>query len=125
MLSTIAAAITIFLALVGVYGVLMTSVEQRRRELAIRAALGATPGAIVGRVAREGLTLTLAGVVVGMGASLQAGRFVTSLLFGVDPRDPMIMTVVPLIVVIASGTGWLAPARRASRADPAAALREC
>ena len=122
-LATVAAAVAMFLALVGVYGVLMTSVEQRQRELAIRSALGATPSAIVRRVLREGLIMTLAGLVVGMIASLQAGRLLTSLLFGVIPRDATVMIAVPLIVLVASALAWVAPARRAAAVDPVEVFR--
>ena len=122
-LATVAAAVAILLALVGVYGVLMTSVEQRQRELAIRSALGATPSELVRRVLREGLILTLAGLLVGMMASLQAGRLLTSLLFGVEPRDATVMIAVPLIVLIASAIAWVAPARRAAAIDPVEVFR--
>ncbi len=123
-MATVAAAIAVFLALVGVYGVLMTSVEQRQRELAIRSALGATPSAIVRGVVREGLTMTLAGLLLGMLASVQAGRLLTSLLYGVEPRDAVVMAVAPLIVLLASAIAWFAPARRAAAVDPVAHLQE-
>jgi ABC-type antimicrobial peptide transport system permease subunit len=122
-LATVAAAVALLLALVGVYGVLMTSVEQRQRELAIRSALGATPSEIVRGVLREGLIMTLAGLLVGMIASLQAGRLLTSLLFGVEPRDATVMIAVPLIVLITSALAWVAPARRAAAVDPVKVFR--
>jgi hypothetical protein len=122
-MSTVAAAVAMLLALVGVYGVLMTSVEQRQRELAIRSALGATPSAIVRGVVREGLTMTLAGLLLGMLASLQAGRLLTSLLYSVEPRDVVVMAVVPLIVLLASAIAWFAPARRAAAVDPVEVFR--
>ena len=83
-----AAAVAVILALVGMYGVLMTLVEQRRREFAIRSALGASPAAIVGEVVRRGLMLTAIGIALGMVASVQAGNFVRSLLFQVAPQIP-------------------------------------
>ena len=67
--------------------------------------------------------MTLAGLVVGMIASLQAGRLLTSLLYGVEPRDAMVMAVVPLIVLMASAIAWFAPARRAAAVDPVAIFR--
>ena len=121
--SASAAAIAVLLALIGVYGVLMTSVDQRQRELAIRAALGATPSEIVGRVLWEGFALTFAGLALGIFASLQAGRFVAGQLFGVEPRDATVMVLVPLIVLLVSAIAWIAPARRAALVDPVAALR--
>jgi putative ABC transport system permease protein len=122
-MSTVAAAIAVLLALVGVYGVLMTSVEQRQRELAIQSALGATPSAIVRGVVREGLTMTMAGLLLGMLASFQAGRLLTSLLYGVEPRDAVVMATVPLIVLLASAIAWFAPARRAAAVDPVVVFR--
>ncbi len=118
-----AAAIAVFLALVGLYGVLMTSVEQRRRELAIRAALGAVPRDILARVVREGLGLTAIGLVPGMLASAAAGSFLTDLLFAVSPRDAVVMTLVPVLVLVVSAIAWIAPARRAASVDPVAVLR--
>ena len=118
-----AALIAVLLALVGLYGVLMTSVEQRQRELAIRAALGATPAQIVGRVVKEGFFLTVAGLALGTLASLQAGALVGSLLFGVEPRDTIVVAVAPLLVLLVSATAWFAPARRAAAVDPVVALR--
>jgi predicted permease len=121
--STGAAGLTMFLAIVGIYGVLTTSVEQRRRELAIRSALGATPGAIVTRVVTEGTVLTAAGLLVGCAISLFSGRLVARLLYQVDPRDALVLTIAPAVVFVASALAWLAPARRAARVDPASALR--
>jgi ABC-type antimicrobial peptide transport system permease subunit len=118
-----AAALAVVLALVGMYGVLMTVVEQRHREFAIRSALGASPAAIVGEVVRQGLVMTAVGIVIGMIASVQAGRFVASLLFEVAPRDAMVMLMVPVAVVMVSALAWWAPARRAAHVDPATSLK--
>jgi predicted permease len=118
-----AATVAVFLALVGLYGVLMTSVEQRRRELAIRSALGAVPRDILTRVVKEGLGLTAIGLIPGMLASAAVGSFLTDLLFGVAPRDRVVMTLVPVLVVVVSAIAWMAPARRAANVDPAAVLR--
>jgi putative ABC transport system permease protein len=118
-----AAAIAVFLALVGLYGVLMTSVEQRRRELAIRSALGAAPRDVLARVMKEGLVLTTIGLVPGMLASTAAGSFLADLLFGVAPRDGIVMTLVPVVVLVVSALAWIAPARRAASVDPVAVLR--
>jgi predicted permease len=118
-----AAAIAVFLALVGLYGVLMTSVEQRRRELAIRSALGAVPREILVRVVREGLSLTAIGLIPGMLASTAAGSFLTDLLFGTSPRDGVVMTLAPVLVLAVSALAWIAPARRAASVDPVVVLR--
>jgi ABC-type antimicrobial peptide transport system permease subunit len=121
--SSAAALLAVLLALLGVYGVLMTSVEQRRHELAIRAALGATPREIVRRVVREGCTLTIIGLVAGMIASVGAGRLIADQLFEVQPQDALVMATVPLLVLVVSGVAWLAPARRAARVDPVGVLK--
>jgi predicted permease len=121
--SGLLAGLAVFLALVGVYGVLATSVERRNRELAIRAALGARPGEIVRLIAFEGAGLTGAGIVIGVLASIGAGRFVADLLFGVDPRDGLVLALAPLVVFAASAAAWIAPARRAATADPVTILR--
>jgi predicted permease len=118
-----AAAIAVFLALVGVYGVLTTSVEQRRRELAIRAALGATERTLARGVAVEGLTLTVAGLASGMLASAGAGRFVTDLLFDVQPLDRLVLGLVPVIGLMVSLIAWIAPVRRAAAIDPVTVLK--
>jgi putative ABC transport system permease protein len=118
-----AALVAVFLALVGVYGLLTTSVERRRRELAIRTALGAAPADIVRSVAIEGATLTFAGLMVGLLVSLATGRLVEQLLFEMGPYDGMVYGVVPLLVVAASVAAWIGPARRAARVDPVAVLR--
>ncbi len=103
------------LALVGMYGVLTTLVEQRRRDFAIRSALGASPADIVGEVVRRGLVLTVMGIALGMVASVQAGNFVRSLLFQVAPQDPLVMLAVPLAILVVSGLAWWSPASRASK----------
>jgi ABC-type antimicrobial peptide transport system permease subunit len=118
-----AAALTMLLTLVGIYGVLTTSVERRRRELAIRSALGATPRAIVGRVIAEGSRLTAAGAAVGGILSLFSGRMVATLLYGVEPRDPVVLSAALVLAFAASALAWMAPAIRAARVDPATVLR--
>ncbi|MGB2714016.1 MAG: ABC transporter permease [Vicinamibacterales bacterium] len=123
MVSGGASVIAVLLALVGVYGVLTTSVERRKRELAIRAALGATPLEIGSHVILEGAGLTGIGLALGLGASFGAGRIVADLLFGVEPHDATVFAVVPLLVLTVSAMSWLAPARRAASVDPAAILR--
>jgi predicted permease len=118
-----AAFIAVFLALVGVYGVLATSVDRRRRELAIRAALGAAPRDIVKGVMLEGMRLTIAGLVCGMLTSLAAGRFLSELLYDVPSRDVPVFVFVPLVILGASVCAWIVPARRAAGVDPVAILK--
>ena len=117
------AATALSLAVVGIYGVVSYSVAQRTRELGIRTALGARPEALIGLVVRHGLGMAAAGVVVGVTAAILAGHFAAKLLYGVTPSDPLVHVVVALVLAIAAVVATLVPARRASRVDPAVALR--
>src|SRR5206468_12087330 len=111
------------LAAVGLYGALSYSVSQRVRELAIRATLGAQRVDLVRLVMREGLSVTLAGIALGMlGASLFA-RLMRDLLFGVTPLDAVAFTVAPAVLVVACLVACLGPALRAASTDPAVTLR--
>jgi predicted permease len=121
--STGAALLAVFLALVGIYGLLTTSVECRRRELAIRAALGATPSLIVRRVLVEGAALTIVGIALGLAGSAAAGRYIASQLFEVGPFDPAVYALVPILITAASAAAWIAPALRAASVDPVVVLR--
>ena len=123
LISAGAAFVAVFLALVGVYGVLTTSVERRRRELAIRSALGAGPAEIVRRVMIEGAALTFAGIALGILVSASTAGLVASLLFEMGAYDATVYGLVPLLVAAASAAAWIAPARRAARVDPVAVLR--
>ncbi len=117
------AAIALLLALVGVYAVIAQSVAQRTRELAIRGALGAQSGDIVRLVLREGLLLTLAGLVCGIAGAVALTRFMSSLLFHVKPADPAAFAAVAgVFLAMSLGAAYL-PARRAGRVDPLSALR--
>ena len=111
------------LAAIGIYGVLSYSVAQRRQEIGIRAALGATRAELIRMVLRECLTLTAFGAAIGLALSLSAGRFVRALLFEISPTDLMTLfgatTVLALIAVLSA----LLPARRAAAVDPNSALR--
>jgi putative ABC transport system permease protein len=111
------------LAAVGLFGVMATAVRQRTREIAIRVALGATPAGIRRGVLREALFLLGAGGCLGLGLALAMTRWLRSLLFGVSPSDPLTLV---LGAGVLAGVALLAaylPARRASRIDPAQALR--
>ncbi len=111
------------LAAIGIYGVLAGSVTERVRELGIRAALGASRDRIVGLVVRQGLTLTLIGVSVGVFGAAAATRALVSLLYGVSRLDPMTYAGVVVVLATVSAAACVVPAWRAARVDPLIALR--
>jgi putative ABC transport system permease protein len=111
------------LAAIGIYGVVAYGVVQRTRELGIRMALGAGGGALLRMVIRQGMTPVLAGLALGLAGALAGGRLLRSLLFGVDAGDPATLAAVTCFLVAVAVTATYVPARRASRSDPMAALR--
>ena len=115
--------LALLLAAVGLYGVVAYAVSRRTREIGIRVALGARRDAVVGMVVREGLAPAVVGVVVGLAASLLGGRAVSSLLYGVEPQDPVTLIGVTAILMSVVMVATLVPARRASRVQPTEALR--
>lgn len=118
-----AAALTLILGAVGLYGMLTYVVTLRTRELGIRMALGATPSAVAAAMARYGLGLTGVGIAIGLGLFALIARFLRTMLFGVTPGDPLTLAGAALILVaVALLASWL-PVRRASRVDPASTLR--
>jgi putative ABC transport system permease protein len=117
------AALALIMACTGVYGVLSHVVVLRRREIGIRMALGARPADVQGLVVREALILALGGAGIGIAGALAGSRILASLLYQVDPRDPLTLAgTAALLVVLACGAS-LAPAWRASRQNPAETLR--
>ncbi len=118
------AAFGIVIAAIGIYGVITYDVDQRRREFAVRMAMGAERHDVIRLVMRQGLVLTATGVALGLAAALLLTRIIEQMLFGVGSRDPVtIGTVAGFLVVIALTASYL-PARRATRLDPAEALRQ-
>jgi len=115
--------LAVLLALVGVHGVLRYSIVQRRRELGIRVALGATRSGLVALVIGQALRYAVAGVLVGLLGAVAAGRLIRSLLFGVMPTDALTLASVTLLLLGVVSFAALWPARRASRVDPVASLR--
>ena len=116
--------LALLLAGLGLYGVTSYAVSRRRTEIGVRMALGAPPGRVIRMVlARVGMLVT-AGVVAGLAASLWLSRFVATLLYGLEPRDPSTLATAAFVLVSIGGlAGWI-PARRASRIDPARVLRD-
>jgi ABC-type antimicrobial peptide transport system permease subunit len=111
------------LAAIGIYGLMAYSVEQRTQEIGIRMALGATTSQVRRLVVGQGLILTSVGMVVGVAGSLALAKVMSSLLFGVEARDPGVFLTVPLVLAIVAAIAAWIPARRASRVDPIDALR--
>ena len=111
------------LASIGLYGVMAFVVARRRKELGIRLALGAQPGFVIWLVMREVVLLVTIGLAVGIPAALALGQYVSSQLYGIQPRDPLIAGGTMLLLLIVSGAAGLIPATRASRIDPILALR--
>jgi len=111
------------LACVGIYGVMAYSVAQRTNEIGIRLALGAQPGQVRGMILREGTWLALTGIVAGVSAALGLARLVSSMLYGIQPYDPVAFGAAVLVLMaVALAAGWV-PARRAAGVQPMEALR--
>lgn len=118
------AGLALLLAAIGTYGVLSYMVAERRREIGIRMALGADQSSVLGQVMKQGLTLTTVGIVAGLAGAIALNRLIASLLFGVQPTDPVTMAaVIGTITVVAAVACWI-PAWRASRVDPNVVLRD-
>jgi putative ABC transport system permease protein len=110
-------------AMVGLAASLMRVVSERRQELAIRAALGASPRRAIASIMREGAVLAAAGVAIGIGGALALGRALGALIHGVSPHDPATLAGVAALVAAASLAACYLPARRAARVDPLVLLR--
>jgi putative ABC transport system permease protein len=113
----------LFLAAVGLYGVLAHSVTQRTREMGVRRALGARNGDILGLVLRAGLRQVVLGLALGSGLSLLVSRYVAAALFHVRPRDPVTFAAVSVVLLVVGIAAMVVPATRAMRLDPVEALR--
>ena len=122
-LLSIFAAVALSLAAVGIYGLIAYSVAQRSRELGIRIALGAASRDVLLLVVRQGATLALLGIVIGSAGAIASTRWMRSMLFQVDPLDPLTLAAVALALgVVAIGASWI-PALRAARVSPVTAMR--
>jgi predicted permease len=117
------AGVALLVAAIGIYGVLSYTVTERRREIGIRMALGASRGSVLGRVMSQGLILTGVGLAVGVGAALALGRLLSTLLFGVQPHDLATVAAVAGTIALVAAVACAVPAWRASRVDPNIVLR--
>ncbi len=112
------------LGAIGTYGIVSFLVEQRRRELGLRIALGATPSQVVGLTTRLGMVWTGTGIVLGVAFSLIVARLLQAYLNGILVSDPVPLAAAGFLLAATGYAACLGPARRASRTDPMAALRE-
>jgi putative ABC transport system permease protein len=117
------AGVALLLAAIGTYGVLSYMVSERHREIGIRMALGAGNGQVVGLVMKQGITIAIIGIVVGVGGALALSRLTQSLLYGVKPADPLTFGSVVLVIALVATAACLIPMRRATRVDPLTAIR--
>jgi ABC-type antimicrobial peptide transport system permease subunit len=115
--------LSLILAVVGIYGVVAFTTRQRTHEIGIRMALGASKGDVVRQVLGQGLSLTAAGLVVGIAVSLLLTRFLRGMLFGVATSDWLTLSTVAVVLCSVALVACLIPARRAASVDPMQALR--
>lgn len=123
-LFSVFAGLGLALAVIGVYGVMSSSVAQQTHEIGIRMALGASPGNISGMVVKRGSWLLLVDIVLGLAGSFLTTRMLSGQIWNVSPFDPLTFGAVSLILLVAGLQACVWPARRAARIDPIAALRE-
>jgi putative ABC transport system permease protein len=120
---TIFAGSALLLSAIGIYGLMAYSVQQRTQEIGIRLALGAEARAVRNMIIRQGMTVALAGVAIGLGSAFGLTRLIATFLFGVTTRDPFVFVSVPVLLTAVALAGVWLPARRAARVDPVVALR--
>jgi ABC-type antimicrobial peptide transport system permease subunit len=116
-------AIGLLLGVVGIYGILAFLVQQRQPEIGVRIALGARPSHVLAMFMRRGLTLTAAGIVIGLAGAFLLRRFLVAVLYGVGPTDPATFAGVAVALLLAAAAASWIPARRAARVDPVVTLR--
>jgi ABC-type antimicrobial peptide transport system permease subunit len=118
------AGLALLLASIGLYGVLAYAVTQRRCEIGLRMALGASTSSVTGIVVRHGMVLTGIGLALGLTASWAATRALKTALYGITPTDPTTFAGVAGLLAVVALAACLIPARRAARVDPIVVLRE-
>jgi putative ABC transport system permease protein len=124
MLLSVFAGLAVLLASIGIYGLMAYAVQQRTHEIGVRMALGARARNVLLLVFREGLSLALAGIAMGLLGAAWLTQALKSLLFGVSPNDPVTLTLVGVLLLAVAATACYIPARRAMRVDPLLALRD-
>jgi putative ABC transport system permease protein len=117
------AAVAGGLAVVGIYGVLAYAVTQRTHEIGIRMAIGARRGQVLSLVLRQAALLILIGSVLGLAGALTVTGYLTTMLFGLTPLDPLTFVGMSLLLVLVASVASYVPARRATKVDPLIALR--
>jgi putative ABC transport system permease protein len=116
-------SLALLLSAIGLYGVIAYSVGQRTREIGIRLAVGAQRGHVVNMIVGEGLKMAVAGVALGLMASLLLTRLLSSLLFGISATDPWVFAANAAVLITVALLACAIPARRAAKLDPMTALR--
>ena len=122
-LFSVAGLLALLVAAVGIYSTVAYMVGQRTHEIGVRIALGARSGNIARVVIGHGITMVLAGVAIGVLAALAMGKLVASLLYGITPRDPLVLGAVAVVLLLVALAACLIPAWRAARVDPMETLR--
>jgi putative ABC transport system permease protein len=117
------AAFALTISGVGLFGVLSYIVAQRSREIGVRTALGARPGDIIGLVVRQVAAISALGILIGLWIAFAASQWLTTVLYGVAPHDPVSFVVVPAVLIVVTAIAAVVPARRAARVDPLTVLR--
>jgi putative ABC transport system permease protein len=123
LLLSIFGGLALVLAAIGIYGLMAFTVEQRTQEIGIRMALGAGAAALRGMIVRQGMLLAFIGIALGLASAYGLTRLLTAFLFGVKPVDPLVFAAVPVVLALVSLIAIWVPASRATRVDPALALR--
>jgi putative ABC transport system permease protein len=117
------AVIALLLTVVGLYGVLAYSVLKRTREIGLRVALGASRNIVLQMVLKQAMLLVAAGVALGLAGAFAGGQILSNMLYGVSPRNPLLLAIACIAITVTAALAALLPARRAASIDPMQALR--